>query len=359
MRLLVLAIDGRGMGHLNRTLLLARSLKKAEPDAEVSFIVESPAFGLVARSGFEVLKIPDPMHELGRFALGGRRAELEAELVERMVRERRPQGMLIDFMVNPGLFGRLRDLGCKVIVVLRRLHGLAMRELGSDPSAGLVDAWLLPHEEDEFLPGEIPAALMPRCRFTGPLVRGLDEGRVPEVRSRYAGKDTQALVLVAAGGGGWPDSVRLAEEARAAVRGLREERPGIQAVVVYGPLYSGALPPDEPGIRSVRFEPDLPEMMAAADLVICSAGYNSVAEVLASGTSGVLVPLSSPGQDDQYLRAEQASRQGPLVTASLDQTDIRRRSLFMLSGEGPPGGPPGAANDDLRAGRELLDLLRS
>lgn len=355
----MLAIDGRGMGHLNRTLLLARSLKRAEPQAEVSFLVESPAFGLVDRSGFEVFKIPDPMHELGRFALGGRRAEMEAELVECLAREKRSQAVLIDFLVNPGLFSRLRDMGCKVIVVLRRLHQAAMRELGSDPSSELVDAWLLPHTEDEFRTGEIPAALAPRCHFIGPLVRLLDEGRVPEVKKRYADGNTRELILVAAGGGGWPDSVGLAEEARAAVRDLRREKPGIRAVVVYGPLFSGLLPPDEEGIRSVRFEPDLPELMAAADLVITSAGYNSVAEVLASGTPGVLVPLTSPGQDDQHLRAERAGLQGPLVTASLDRADIRRRALFVLSREGPPGVSPQAAKDDLRAGKVLLDLLPS
>jgi len=357
-KLLVLAIDGRGMGHLSRTILLAQALRVARPEARVRFLVESPAFGLVENAGFPVLKLPDPMHPLGRHVLVGRRAQLEADLMAPVVDDWRPDAVLIDFVIDKDLFRSLRRNGCRVLLVLRRLQRRAMRELISDPAASLVDAFVIPHEPNEFEHGEIPASWRARCHFTGPLVRRFCLELVPELRKRYAvGADE--LVIVSIGGGGSGEAVDQAGCARQALLDLRRERPGLRGVIVYGPLYKKEIPTDEPGVCGIRFEAQLPELMAAADAVVCTAGYNSVRELLASGTPGVLVPLSSPGRDDQIGRAESVRREGRALVARMDAGDIAQKLMTALAGEGPRRFPAESGGDYRRAGEVRAGRLRS
>jgi predicted glycosyltransferase len=49
---------------------------------------------------------------------------------------------------------------------------------------------------------------------------------------------------------------------------------------------------------------DLPALMAAAEVCVCQAGYNTVVEGLAHAARLVLVPFDSAGQDEQRARAE-------------------------------------------------------
>jgi UDP-N-acetylglucosamine:LPS N-acetylglucosamine transferase len=53
----------------------------------------------------------------------------------------------------------------------------------------------------------------------------------------------------------------------------------------------------------------LPDLIAAADLVICQAGYNTLGEVQAAGTPAIVVPAQR-GLDDQNARAQEATRSG-------------------------------------------------
>jgi predicted glycosyltransferase len=130
-------------------------------------------------------------------------------------------------------------------------------------------------------------------------------------------------------------------------------------VVVYGPLFSGNPPPDEPGLCSVRFESSLPELMAAADVVVSSAGYNSVQELMAAGSPGILVPLESPGQDDQRERASRVLHDGRARMAELEPQNIERQLEAVLKGRGPDRRPVESPDAHVYAGQVLAGLLRS
>ena len=59
--------------------------------------------------------------------------------------------------------------------------------------------------------------------------------------------------------------------------------------------------------------PDYPNLLKRARLVVCQAGYNSVMDILAAGTSGVLVPFAQARESEQTVRAEALERQGRMV----------------------------------------------
>jgi len=58
----------------------------------------------------------------------------------------------------------------------------------------------------------------------------------------------------------------------------------------------------------IPFEPDTNSRFAEADLVICQAGYNTVAELEQLGTKTVLVPAERQW-DDQFARADRIARE--------------------------------------------------
>src|SRR5262249_32495184 len=56
-------------------------------------------------------------------------------------------------------------------------------------------------------------------------------------------------------------------------------------------------------------DPDLSHRYAAADVVVCMAGYNTVCELLSTATRAVLVPRSRP-VGEQLLRARLLAARG-------------------------------------------------
>lgn len=73
---------------------------------------------------------------------------------------------------------------------------------------------------------------------------------------------------------------------------------------------------DGPGYRAFGFiGEELPDFLAAADLLICRAGANTLAELSILGKPAVLVPLASgAGRGDQVKNARLFAEQGAAIT---------------------------------------------
>lgn len=62
--------------------------------------------------------------------------------------------------------------------------------------------------------------------------------------------------------------------------------------------------------QTVKYEDAMPDVYAAADLVVCRAGATSVAEIAETGTPAVLVPLPGAPGDHQTLNARALTNHG-------------------------------------------------
>ncbi|HLI15101.1 MAG TPA: UDP-N-acetylglucosamine--N-acetylmuramyl-(pentapeptide) pyrophosphoryl-undecaprenol N-acetylglucosamine transferase [Acidimicrobiales bacterium] len=65
--------------------------------------------------------------------------------------------------------------------------------------------------------------------------------------------------------------------------------------------------------RLVGFEERMPELLAAADLVVCRAGASTVAELAVVGTPSILVPLPGAPGDHQRRNADALARAGGAI----------------------------------------------
>src|SRR5437762_12298828 len=77
-------------------------------------------------------------------------------------------------------------------------------------------------------------------------------------------------------------------------------------------------------IRIVPYVDDSASCIAAADLVVCMAGYNTLAEVLYLKKKALVIPRSGPSAE-QRMRAELFAR-GISSTCSIRTTLLPKRS---------------------------------
>lgn len=70
-----------------------------------------------------------------------------------------------------------------------------------------------------------------------------------------------------------------------------------------------------PNARVSTIRPDLPDLHAACDVVMCSGGYNSVVEAMAGSAQLVVSPVNTGHQDEQYIHAHRLRSHYPILIA--------------------------------------------
>ncbi len=352
-RLLIYAINGKGMGHLNRTLVLAQAARQFNPEIQILFAVGSPLFWLVRDSGFEVLKVPDRHHALG-FHVGkeGRSHHLRA-IFEPIFEYYRPDSFLVDLTMSESLFREASKFGARVSAVLRKQRDTRLEELRRDPAAKYIQRFLLPHPTEEFSLQELPTAWRARARRVGAVVRSLQVDRVAEVRARYS-SGQRPLVVVTIGGGGFAESYQtLRATEQAAVDSASE----FDWVLIFGPYFLGDIPPSNDNVHRVRFDPDLMELCAGADVVVCNAGYNTIREIEVVGTPAVVIPLQGTGADDQHERAELFAKAGRAVVCTASSANILTQIRKLVRIGPQMRGVPTAGEPAALLGERFLKAL--
>jgi predicted glycosyltransferase len=120
--------------------------------------------------------------------------------------------------------------------------------------------------------------------------------------ARVPGTSGERLVFVSAGGGG--DSYLLMHTYLRALRhlGSRVDFATLMAIGVNAPrAVRQELHQEAEGlpVQIVSHVDDSVSVMAAADLVVCMAGYNTLAEVLQLGRKALVVPRAGPSAEQQ------------------------------------------------------------
>ena len=348
-RFLLYGHDSFGLGHLRRMLSLATHFTASMPDVEVLIVTGSPlahSFALPPRTDY--VKLP-AVTKSDTGAYKARSLDLEfttirnlrAALLMETARTYRPDVFLVDHAPQ-GLKGEVLP----TLAMLRNEQPQCLRVLGLrdiiDASHVTRRAWreegiyhTLEHGYDLILvygsravydigaEYDLPPAVNERVRYCGYLdrvsentVEGTTAHSSPGTstpRDRWS-SSAEPLVVLTAGGGG--DGFALM---RAYLAGLKL-LPSIPftSVVLTGPLMdeaeqrelhdlAAALPPEKLHIESFLADP-LP-LLRTADLVVAMAGYNTTCELLALRQRALLVPRTTPRQE-QLIRASVLAERG-------------------------------------------------
>ncbi len=322
LRLLFYCHDTFGLGHFRRTLSLAKHFTATLPGAEALIVTGSPlAYAFELPPHVDYIKLPAVTKRSdGTYAAQSLTLEfaamrdLRAVLLRETAQAYHPDVFLVDHAplglkreALPTLTF-LRTTG--VYSILEQAYHLIL-VYGSQRLFDIVTEYAL---------SPTVAQRVHFCGYLDRLTTAFPQSvathagpRVTDLRRELA-PSAERLVVLTAGGGG--DGFPLMH---AYLLGLgRLEKPAFTSVLVTGPLMeanelcmlrelAATLP-----AGTVRLESFLPNpllLLAAADLVVSMAGYNTVCELLALGQRTLLVPRATPRQE-QLVRATLLAERG-------------------------------------------------
>lgn len=313
-----------GLGHLRRCLALAEAVRALDPAGSVLIVTGSQALPQEPPQGVDLVKLPalgrDEQGSVGARSLDvphGRITEVRAQVALATATAFDPDVVVID-KLPLGLAGELlptlealrRSGRARVVLGLRDIEDDPARVRRSWAARGLRDA--VSRYYDEVLvygpdAGQDALACV-GWSATQPPVRHVGYVGTP-LPPAAAGLPPQYL-LVTSGGG--VDGHALSAAVLDAVR-LRPL--GLPVVLVAGPLMPADL------VASLRDQargldvtvlvsrPDLDAVIVGARAAVTMAGYNTVSELLRSGTPALLVPRVQPSSE-QLIRATRLADAG-------------------------------------------------
>ena len=276
-------------------------------------------------------------------------------LLLNIIKEYSPSIVVFDVMYPRPVLNEIAR-STKTILIMRATKSWYLEQLTKHRDHQALDGILIAEYEIDFWRGvsdsvrrEFETA---NLTFLGPVGRYADasEDEFSEVAKRYGLSKSDRFILISCGGGGILNSasefVKRSTDAAKRVA----ERLDLKIILVTGPNFK-PLPVIE-NVAVVSYEPALPLLMSYASAVVTHVGPNSLRELQASGTPGLLVPMDRPNES-QTGRASYLKEFNVVdVLASVDEySDKLERTLSQ-----PRRAPirfPGAAN----AAEKLASLL--
>ena len=315
----VLFAGGGTAGHINPALAIAGYLREKEPDTAIVYVGNKggmeerlvPAAGFEFRtvhiSGFQrkltLKNIQRNLQTLGRIVTSSQEAK-------KIIRDFKP-----DICVGTGgyvsgpVIREAMKLGIPAVIHEQNAYpGVTNKMLAKKASrVMLAVADAQRHFEADA-----------RCILTGNPVRQELARADKEDSRRQLGLDARPLILSFGGSLG----ARSINEAVADML-VRSARTGkYQHIHGYG-QYAKWMPQliaekgldlkEHPGIQLREYINNMPECMAAADLVICRAGAITLSELQAQGKASILIPSPNVAENHQYHNAMALVRRNAAV----------------------------------------------
>jgi predicted glycosyltransferase len=337
-----------GLGHLRRSMGLARAVTAFDPAASALVVTGSPAVSAyppVPR--VETAKLPQlarnadgDYHSPVRIAEAGHMQSMRARLAMTFAESFEPDVIVVD-KTPAGINGELLPMLKSVRASGGPRVVLGLRDIEDDPDQ-VRRTWsatemrsLIGRYYDSVLvygpPGSPDALTSLRIENLGVPVHhvGYVTSPLPDKKPDDLPED---YLLVTMGGG-----VDGAEVAMVVLEALRRRPLGIATVLVTGPMMSAdelvELTAAASGLDVVltRFRSDLDAAIVGARAVVTMAGYNTVAEVLRAGRPALLVPRVRPSAE-QWVRASMLAERGLVETMHPDELnpDAMRACLDRL-----------------------------
>ena len=291
------AINGIGLGHISRLRAIALAIRERQTDLPLLFAVEGDGHGLLESVALPYVTFPSA----SRFEsatepwLKTIRGPLLGSMAAAIVDATKPRLIIFDCLPNPAFLAAAGRKNIPVAFCVRKTKDMDEYFERLRPVLEQARIIIFPHDSDEL---EVPSEFRAKSKFVGTIVRQTET---------VAGHREQREIIISGGGGGYPGTVVFYNFALEAIAKCNQKNPKLLASLVTGPLFRewSQLKPVS-GVQIIPFDPEIDKRFAAASLVICQGGYNTVAELTALGVPVICVPATRRF-DDQYLRARKTA----------------------------------------------------
>jgi predicted glycosyltransferase len=307
------AVNGLGTGHVTRLIAISRWLRRhaerLNVGAEIYFLTSSEAGGLLFAERFPTFKLPSRTVVAEAGVDENKFLDLARHWVRQTLAALHPDLLLVDTFPQ-GYFNELDPFlrECPTAAFVYRPLKETHASVPDFQSALSHYNLILVPEYEQHAPVVTPPAVHDRVRYIGPMiVRDRAEILAREEARRVLGiSDDRLAVYISAGGGGDRNAEHLIQASYEALGEIQ----GLHLVIGAGPLYRGRCIYRD-GVTWMAHG-NAAEFMAAFDVAVSAAGYNSFNELMHFGVPAVFLPQEK-WADDQKARAERAARAGAAV----------------------------------------------
>lgn len=296
-RFLFVVQNGIGFGHLRRSLLLAQALEATPGEHRSLIISQASSPALLTGKGIASVNLPSLAHVSERETLLAYR-----RLLEVLIEEFEPDVLIEDTHPLPLLRQVEACRRLPRVLLVRRISPLALEEMRHFGELGWYQRILYMQSvtggDLSQFGGPLHAlfTLSPRFAVTGPIMAVATPGERAAIDAKYR-RGADKLVVVSCGAGGDHDGATFTEQifSQATQAAHRLAGKGMRArwLVVGGPYFKGRKPVELPFLEFIEFEPQLPALLQAADVVVARPGFNVVHETLGGRARLILIPVES------------------------------------------------------------------
>ena len=347
MNILMYSHDTYGLGHIRRTLALARNIILDEHN--IIILTGSPLVGRFdIPYGIDFVRIPGMIKRNNDLYLP-HSIKVEPALALAI---RRSIILATAQAFRPALF--LVDkapLGLKneVVPTLRWLHDnspktkvvLGLRDIMDNPENTIKEwkekkiyqaleelyseIWVYGSKEvyDPIKEYAIPKHIAPKIRFTGYIPRQIPRiQNRPRLRRSMGIEPEEKFVLVTTGGGG--DGYKVVDTYLTMLETL--PYPELRSMIITGPLLVEdlydqlAARAHKLKVRIVKFYRKMEKAILAADCVVSMGGYNTMCEIICAARPSLVIPRSTP-REEQLIRARIFAAKGLLEYIPWEEVD--------------------------------------
>ena len=346
----ILMTGGGTAGHVNPALAIAATIKEKNPDAEIAFVASAlprdKANDLVPRAGYplhtvHIQGMARPIWKPSNLKLPFMMARSMGE-AGRIIEEFRP-----DLIVGTGGFACWPT--CRMGI--RKGIPTALHESNALPGQAVLKL----KDKADLVMVNFEATLerlgggARMVRVGNPMMQGFRERRREEARARL-GLASDELFVLSFGGSLGAEYVNDAVVQLAAVLAASDQRKNVKLLHAAGKRdydrVRAAWDQTSAGgctrMKLVDYIYDMPDQMAAADLVISRAGAMSISELALTGKAAVLIPSPYVAEQHQLKNAmalvkegagvcveEHTLSAGTLTTAVTELLDVPDRRAMM------------------------------
>ncbi|MDX1981206.1 MAG: glycosyltransferase [Bryobacteraceae bacterium] len=352
-KVLVYSHDTFGLGNIRRMLAISEHLLETMPDTSVLLITGSPmAHGFRMHRRLDYIKLPclsrTGREEYSAKSLGTGIDDLMAmrsNMILSAARNFDPDVVLIDKKPD-GVKHELRS----TLEFFRRKRprtrlALVLRDILDSPEATIL-AWRerkyhdilrsyfdsvlvlgAPEVFDTCEEYEFPPDICGKTRYCGYVRKSTSAVDAAALRHKLLQEGERKIVLVTPGGG--EDGYHVVDQYLKSLD-YSPAPETVRSVVVCGPEMPAAQREQtqrtaaaNPRVTALDFTGELLSYMAASDVVVSMAGYNTISEILSLEKRAVTVPRVRP-VSEQWIRAERLARRGMLAAIHPDELTPRR-----------------------------------
>ncbi len=326
--ILMYSHDTYGLGHIRRTMAIASQLRR--PGVNILILTGSP---IVGRFDFpeqiDFVRVPGMIKQANDQYIPhtikihpDHALHIRQSIIKATAKAFRPHLFIVDKAprgLNSEILPTLKmlkkaDYRCNTVLGLRDIMDDAestIRDWKNKRIYSILDKyyseiWVYGEQKlyDPITQYRIPGHVSEKIIFTGYIPRLAKHG--VEMRKEQRVDCKEKLVVVTTGGGGDGYAVldtylRMLETARPEV--------AMRTIMVSGPFMPKSERLDiacrakKLGVKFYYFSRQMENLIAAADLVVCMGGYNTVCEVLSQRKVSLIIPRESP-RLEQRIRAE-------------------------------------------------------